>query len=685
MAKKKGGATGDWYTFKPRAAGSQKSEILIYGDIGESLWTDESVTAKAFRHELGEIPGLDNLSVRINSHGGSVSDGVAIYNALRDHPGNVTVTIDAAAHSIASLIAMSGDTVQMHDTALMMIHPPWGLVSGNAEEIRKAADVLDKHAEAMAGAYSRKSGKSIEDVLSLLTGEDDYWFTAAEARAEGFVDEVIEGAEPMQIAASARFPIPAAVVAKLSGAEEGQTMTDEKMATDTGAKKQGGDVVSAEIEQAKAEAVSFAKAQEHKRRGEIRAAFQGFVGRPEIRDLMDICLDDDAVSIDAARVKLLAKLGEGVEPLGGDPRIEMVADVRDKYKEGARDALTLRAGLKQDKPVDRKGNEFTSMTLLEMARVDLRNQGVDVGGMSRAQVVGEVFAAHSTSDFPYLLANTANKALQAAYSEFAASWRSWCQIGSVPDFKTNDRIRLGSFNSLSTIAEGGEYSYGTIGEEREQLTAATKGKAIRFTRQALINDDLGGFTRRATMLGNAAARTVTSDVYSVINTNAAMSDGTALFHADHSNLAGTGAAPTVATVGAGRSAMRLQTDTNSNYIDLAPSYLLAPVALEDTVRTLMAAEFDPTIATRTGRPNAVRGMAEVVVDPRLDATSTTAWYLVTAPGEAPLIEVAFLDGQQSPYTDAQESWSSDAMEWKVRLDYGVKSIDWRGGYKNAGA
>jgi hypothetical protein len=245
---------------------------------------------------------------------------------------------------------------------------------------------------------------------------------------------------------------------------------------------------------------------------------------------------------------------------------------------------------------------------------------------------------------------------------------------------------MGSFSTLETVREGAEYKQGTIGEERSQLTAATKGRFIQLTRQMIINDDLNGFARLAQMLGRAAARTVNADVYGVINTNGAMGDGYNLFSTEHSNLAGSAASITVATLSAGRAAMRKQKDPSGNdYLNIMPRVLLVPVVKEDDARTVIASEFN-TDTTAQLKRNIIRdwGPLEVVSDPTLDATSTTAWYLIADPMDAPLLEVRFLDGQQTPYVADEEEFLTDAIRWKVRLDYGVAANDFRGGYKNAG-
>lgn len=176
-----------WYYIKARAnaAGEQSAEVFIMGDIGESWW-GESVTAVDFVKEIAALD-VSALTVRINSYGGSVSDGLAIYNALRRHKATVTTAIDGVAMSIASLIAMAGDEVEMAENAILMIHAPWGGLMGNSKEMREYADVLDKMAGAMATSYAARSGKSIEDMLALLTDGEDHYYTADEALAEGFV------------------------------------------------------------------------------------------------------------------------------------------------------------------------------------------------------------------------------------------------------------------------------------------------------------------------------------------------------------------------------------------------------------------------------------------------------------------------------------------------------------------
>lgn len=197
-----------WYSIRAHARAAAESpksaEVYIFGDIGESWW-EETVTAKQFVQDFAAIDA-DQITIRINSYGGSVTDGIAIYNAIRRHPAQVSVSIEAAAYSIASLIAMAGDTVEMADNALLMIHAPWGGVRGNSKEMRDMADTLDKYAAAQASSYVRKSGMAHDDILALLTDGADHWYSADEALASGFVDAVVEalGEVPLEDLAARR-------------------------------------------------------------------------------------------------------------------------------------------------------------------------------------------------------------------------------------------------------------------------------------------------------------------------------------------------------------------------------------------------------------------------------------------------------------------------------------------------
>lgn len=185
-----------WFDIVNKA---DKAEIWIYEQIGEDWWSGEGTTAKSFQKELAGIKA-SQIDLHINSPGGEVFDGITIYNLIKQHPANVTTYIDGLAASIASVIALAGDKVIMAENALYMIHQPWGFAIGNASEMRKVADNLDKVSDSLITSYTVKTGKADDEIKTLLDAET--WMSADEAFEMGFVDEV---AGKMDMAACAKF------------------------------------------------------------------------------------------------------------------------------------------------------------------------------------------------------------------------------------------------------------------------------------------------------------------------------------------------------------------------------------------------------------------------------------------------------------------------------------------------
>jgi ATP-dependent protease ClpP protease subunit len=164
----------------------QDGELVLYGFVGESFW-EEGFTATEVMSALAEVGRETDITVRVNSGGGYVTEGVAIYNALAAHKGNVTVQVDAVAASSASLIAMAGDTIRMRAGSLMMIHDPSGITYGTADDHDKTREALEKMASQMASIYAERSGKTPDEVREAMKAE--LWLTADEAIAEGYADE----------------------------------------------------------------------------------------------------------------------------------------------------------------------------------------------------------------------------------------------------------------------------------------------------------------------------------------------------------------------------------------------------------------------------------------------------------------------------------------------------------------
>ena len=326
--------------------------------------------------------------------------------------------------------------------------------------------------------------------------------------------------------------------------------------------------------------------------------------------------------------------------------------------------------------------QYRGMTLMELARESLGNAGVNTRGLSRDEVATR--ALHSTSDFPEILSAVTNKTLRQAYDAYPRTFMLFCRQVLATDFKAMHRVQLGEAPQLLEVGESGEFKRGTLGESKESYKVKTYGRVVAITRQTLINDDLDAFTRIPAMYGNSIAQLESDVVWGIITANPAMADGNALFHTTHKNLAGTGAALDVSSVGAARAAMAKQTGLDKKTVlNVRPAFLIVPAALELKAEQLVAQNLVPA-ATSSVVPQSIRTLAPIS-EPRLDAASETAWYLAASPNQIDTIEYAYLEGQQGAYIETRNGFDVDGVEIKCRLDFGAKAIDWRGLYKNPGA
>ncbi|MBF0153249.1 MAG: Clp protease ClpP [Magnetococcales bacterium] len=180
----------NWYRITAKA--DRPPDIVLYDEIGSC-----GITAKDFLNDLQSLGDVEAITLRLNSPGGSVFDGIAIHNALKRHQAKVTVFIDGIAASIASVIAMAGDEVIMPENAMLMIHDPSGLVWGTATDMRAMAEALDRMKSGLVAAYRDKSGIEDAEIDDLMARET--WLTAQEAVALGFADRM---EKPVKMAAS---------------------------------------------------------------------------------------------------------------------------------------------------------------------------------------------------------------------------------------------------------------------------------------------------------------------------------------------------------------------------------------------------------------------------------------------------------------------------------------------------
>jgi phage major head subunit gpT-like protein len=405
-------------------------------------------------------------------------------------------------------------------------------------------------------------------------------------------------------------------------------------------------------------------------------------------------LIDEGASLDKARVVVMDHLATvGLDPkvpdVGG--RATLITDEKDKFRAAAEGAVLIRAGIPGDHDKILGARDLAGYSLRELARHSLILAGRPHTG-SPLEMVGR---ALTSSDFPYILANVAHKSLFTGWETANETWREWCAVGSVSDFKTHYSPRIGEFSDLDEVGESEEYKYGARTEAQESYSVVTYGKLAAISRQAIINDDLNAITANFFGMGEAAARKVGDLPYAVLTANAAMGDAVALFDTStHANYlsSGHGAAPGISTLAAAFLSMGTQTDLSGlRRLNIRPQFFLAPMALMGVSEIFFKSEkfsdnsteaTDSTFASTRVNPYSGEVLKRIY-ESRLDDDSATKWYLAAAKGKT--VTVFFLNGVQAPYMEQQAGWEVDGTEFKVRIDAGAKAMDWRGLYLNYGA
>lgn len=324
-----------------------------------------------------------------------------------------------------------------------------------------------------------------------------------------------------------------------------------------------------------------------------------------------------------------------------------------------------------DHQLSEPARAHAGLTIPETARACLRRAGFSTSGMATETLVTR--ALHATTDFPQILGDAANRELRRAYQAPVSGARMLARQTTARDFRAKRRVILGEAPELEKVLEGAEFKHGTISEAAESYSVQTFGKIISFSRQMLINDDLGAFTSVPAAMGTATLNFEAAQLVAKIEGNPAMSDGLAVFHATHGNTAS--AAATIADdLDAARTAMRRKTGLSGAPIDVAPRFVLVPPELETDMQKALAA----IQATSSGDFNPFSHLT-LVVEPRL--TSQTRWFVVADPATVDGLEFAYLEGAPGPQIETRAGFEVDGTQIKVRLDFGCGWADHRGWYR----
>lgn len=397
-------------------------------------------------------------------------------------------------------------------------------------------------------------------------------------------------------------------------------------------------------------------------------------------------------TVDAAGLAVLGELARRDAASGGHrnvSRIETVQDEMTVRMAGIEQAILHRVAA--NTKLDDNGKQYRGLSLIEMGRDFLEAHGQSTRGLDRMTLASRMlnFRANGpmgTSDFSSLFANVANKRLRAAYDENAGTYAIWARRApNAPDFKSMSVVQLAGAPDLLQTNEAGEFKYGAMSDGGETYAMLTYGRIVSLTRQAVVNDDLRAFERMVSAFGFAARRLENRTVYAQLTANANLADGGALFNATASTTAGghanllTTSALAIATLGAGRTAMRLQKGLQQEELNLAPSYLIVPASLEQTAYNLTSANYVPATKSEINEFRAGgRTAVQPIVEPVLDANSTTAWYLAASNSQVDTVEYCYLDGAEGPVIESEVGFETDGVSYKCRLDFAAKAVDHRG-------
>lgn len=343
--------------------------------------------------------------------------------------------------------------------------------------------------------------------------------------------------------------------------------------------------------------------------------------------------------------------------------------------------------------------------LVDIAREVLEFHSIRARGKGPRQIVSEALALrdvrmgglHHTSDFANILSSTINTTLREEYAAAPATYRAWAAKATLPDFRATNRVQLFGASRPKKANEAGEFQRGTLSEGKESYQLATYGEVIAISRQMIVNDYLGAFNRIPKAMAMAMASLESDLVYSILLANAAMADGTALFHSNHGNV-GTAGVIATGTIGEAMTLMATQRDPNSGSpLNFLPRFLLVPPGIRATADTFVSGAFVPNVQTNV-IPDYMRNLQPITearlqtgvtisTEPDVDTTyagSATAYYLLADSGAVDTVEYSYLEGSEGVYTEDRLGFDVDGVETKARLDFGAKALDWRGMVKNAG-
>jgi ATP-dependent protease ClpP protease subunit len=622
----------------PQARGA--ASISLFGDVGLEI------TAASLDASLRGLPAGTPLTLRLFSYGGSAIEGLAIYNRLQRYTGKKTLIIDPLAASAASLIAMAGDEILIAENGFMMIHEPHAVAGGAAGDHRDLAQNLDMVSAQFVKIYAERSKKSPEEIIAAMRAET--WLDAQGALDWGFADRIIApseilGATLPRIAAAAHYRNMPDQVRRIQ--KEMMNMQQNPATTPP-------------------QAASFA---------DIKAiAERNKLGPDFIVAQFDAGATHQA-ALEAALEQVAAQSPKPFSPV----RMGESYDDPEMRRGHMAEAIAARI---TGRTVSAPAAQWRGLSMAEMAAACLKHSGQRLPANARAGQI--IQASLSTSDFPLLLQQSTNRILQDTLAVSPGAARMVCAMRSVPDFRPGRFIQFAGMGTLGEMTEGGPITYAPPAERGESFAVKTFARQVQFTRQMLVNDDLGALDQ-ARLLAGVVVATEAGEFAKMFATNGAgwgptLTDTNPLFHSSHGNVS----AGTVGTAGisAGRVVMRAQTDAKGNLVAPEPRLVLVGPAGETAAEQALN---DLQVATAESSRPVFAGRLALAVEPRL---SGAPWFLFADPLLAPVLAMVTLEGTGgNPVVTQHESSDYDGLSLKVTHDFTIAPMGFVGAVRLTGA
>ncbi|CEO39403.1 ClpP-like prohead protease/major capsid protein fusion protein [Photobacterium kishitanii] len=652
--------TKSWFTLNNQGEG-QPVKVWIHGDIGSY-----DIEAIDLIKALQSV-GSQDAEFRIQSYGGSVYEGLAMYNAIKAHKGKTIGIVDGLVASISSYFLMACDEIQMPENAKLMIHDPAIGAWGGENEIESALTQLKNAKQTIAEAYAERCGKSLDDVLQAMAKET--WFTANQALEFGLIDAVIDAVDlsnclkkvsATELQAKAFKHTPDDLLNQL--VQPPATPTPEPLIN------QQSDPMPKPIDN---DALQNALKNENQRQSTIRALCATHKVSDTLRDEM---LNDLNCSAEDSSLKILQYLGSisinGQEPNAEQPSTGLTnthihVGNGNTIKDALQNALNARCGTGEIE----KDNPYRLKTLLDMAEIAVGKDAKYCG--NKNELVARAF---NSGDFADIITESVRTVMRDEAQVRAPLWRDLANTENLPNFKETDLILINDAPDLMAVSEDGEYKSATIKGSGEKIQLASFGREIAFTRQAIINDEIALISKIPRKFMQSAYRLSDKLMFNAI-LSGKMGDGKSVFQAGGANKWGNlvndiPAADYQTLVMALHKAFATATTSEGDALDLRGEILLANPDHASFLEAVLNTASKPD----TFNP-AYKKFAKVVETARLAMINGA---IALTGKDFDSVVMGFLDGAQDPWLETGDGWSSDGVKFRITYDVTSKVLDRRG-------